>query len=294
MKGILAETKEFVLKGYEKLDLLEGRLAAIQGGKDASRHWSDTCPAFYEFAERANFLGFQRLQGLSRTVEYILKRLDNYQIHPQPHVIGHLFNLTEDLRRHLDQVAGSGAEANQGSLLPKDSPSAVAHKLVPFNPLPVFQKILVFRTPDDGRMAMPFDNVMRLESFQENPADKKESVGEAAYQDRRIPTIDVSRVLPERRIIFRRPPVRVPMGQTRQMIVYVTPFGEVGLVVDAILDVFKAKLEVERPASRRGVHGSMELKDRLTEILDIQAILSQSGLVFSQTGSGMPSERIAS
>jgi len=289
MKGIAAEISEFILKGHEKLDLLERRLSAVQSGKDIERHWSDLCPAFYDFAERGTLYGFQRLPALARTVEQILKRLDMLQMKPQPRVTGHLFNLADDLRRHLDHMAGTGGELNPRGPIP--SPSLVAHNLIPFNPLPALQKTLIFRTPDDGRMAMPFDNVMRLEAFREPAGDP---TGEPAPNPW-MPVIDVSRLLPERRDVFRRPPVRVPLGQTRQMIVYVTPSGEVGLVVDAILDVRKAKIEVQRPASRAGVHGSMELENRITEILDIPAILSLSGLSFSQAGSGIPSgEKIAS
>lgn len=286
MKAIAAEAGEFVLKGHEKLDLLEGRLSAIRSGKDHFRHWSDLCPAFYEFAERGTLLGFQSLPVQARTVEQVLKRLDMLQAQPQPHVIGHLFNLADDLRRHLDHIAGTGGELNPRGPISKDSnsPSRVAHNLIPFNPLPVLQKTLIFRTPDDGRMAMPFDNVMRLESFKEPAALKAAEPAGTCHPDPWMPIIDISQVLPERRVIFRRPPVRIPMGQTRQMIVYMTPSGEVGLVVDAIMDVCKAKIEVQRPASRVGVHGSMDLADRITEILDIPAIFAQSGLVFSKSG----------
>ena len=289
------EIREFVLKSYEKLDQLEQRLSAVQSGSDALKHWSDACPAFYDFAERGSSLGFLAVQNQAQAVENMLKRLDRAQILPQPHVIGYLFNLANDLRQHLGHIQAYGVELSPGGFKPATaSPSPVVQNLVPLNPISWLQKTLVFRTPDDGRMAMPFDNVMRLEAFEETTVEQEGDRDGIRYRDRWMPLVDVSRILPERRIVFRRPPVKTAPGQTRQMIVYVTPYGEVGLVVDEIMDIFKAKVEVQRPASRAGVHGSMELQNRTTEILDIAAILSKSGLVFSSNEAGVySSEQMA-
>ncbi len=202
-------------------------------------------------------------------------------------------NLIEDLRKEITFIKHSGLQprfnvaAMQNEASPVSSPTV---QNLPLNPLPWLQKTLIFRTPDDGRMAIPFDNVMRLESFEES------KLGETIETESRwMPLVDVSKILPERRVIFRRPPVQRAKGQTRQMIVYVTPEGEVGLVVDAVLDVMKAKLEVQRPAVRAGVLGSMQLKDRVTELLNVPAILAQSGLQFvSAASTPFQDEKIAS
>ena len=287
---ISAETRDFVAQAYQQLDQLEQRLSAARVGVDSPNYWSGIYADMGRFTRMVGFTGFQGLQSRSLALEKILGFLQKGQIQPQAHVMGHLLNLAENFRQHLDQIANSGADIRMNE--PKDlATEAPVQKLVPFTPTPWPQKTLIFRTPDDGRMAMPFDNVMRLEAFHETALEKEDDREGMRLKDRWIPLVDISRILPERRILFRRPPVEVPKGQTRQVIVYVTPHGEVGLLVDAILDVFKTKVEIQRPASRKGVHGSMELQERITEILDIPAILNLGGLALPPA---LPGEKIAS
>ena len=293
MNRISAETSDFVAQGYQEIDEIESRLSASRDGGDSVKDWSGIYGSVSRFTKAVGALGFNGLQSRALALEKILGSLERGQIQPQAHVVGHLLNLAENLRQHLDQIANSGADIRMSEpkpLGPDSSPSLV-QKLVPFNPSPWPQKTLVFRTPDDGRMAMPFENVMRLEAFHETALEKEAERDGIRLKDRWIPLVDVSRILPERRIVFRRPPVEVPKGQTRQVIVYVTPYGEIGLLVDAILDVFKTKVEIQHPASRAGVHGSMELQERITEILDIPAILNLGGLALPPA---LPGQKIAS
>jgi hypothetical protein len=246
------------------------------------------------FRKASGSRGLKKLESLAQAGEVILGRLDKGQIYPQPQILGFLLNRIEDLGREIAYIENSGVETQFGPApftkgpIPASSPTV---QDLPLNPLPWLQKTLIFRTPDDGRMALPFDNVMRLESFTEPKEGENVLDG---TQNRWMPLVDISKILPERRVIFRRPPVQITPGQTRQMIVYVTPQGEVGLVVDAILDVFKAKLEVQRPAVRAGVLGSMELQDRITELLNVPMILAESGLKFADAVSTpFQDERIA-
>jgi chemotaxis protein histidine kinase CheA len=280
MEKTSTEIKDFVSQSYGIVDQLQRSLTSPPADGGPEKGFSDSHSAMRTLRKAGASRGLKKLESLAQTGEVILGRLDQGQIYLQPQIFGFLLNRVEDIRQEISRIEASGMDTRLLPAPTRDgvlSASFAAVQSLPLNPLPWLQKTLIFRTPDDGRMAIPFDNVMRLESFTEPKAG--ENIREGA-SDRWMPLVDVSRMLTERRLVFRRPPVRVPAGQTRQVIVYVTPQGEVGLVVDAILDVLRAKLEVQRPAVRSGVLGSMELKDRVTELLNVPALLAQSGLKF--------------
>src|SRR5580698_5910400 len=216
MQNPSIEFKEFILESYRVLDQLERGLAAPPLHGSPEKSFSDAYGALRAFRQACGSRGLQKIEGLAQAGELILSRLDQGQIYPQPQILGFLLNRIEDLRKEITYLETSGI---QPPFHPASSPAV---QNFPLNPLPWLQKTLIFRTPDDGRMAIPFDNVMRLEPFTEQPAGEKVPEGTG---NQWMPLVDISRMLPERRLVFRRPPVRVPKGQTRQKIVYVTPQG---------------------------------------------------------------------
>jgi len=52
----------------------------------------------------------------------------------------------------------------------------------------------------------------------------------------------------------------------------------VGLVVEKILDIVEDAAELKYPASRPGVLYSTVIQEKVTELIDLPAILSSSGL----------------
>ncbi len=287
MEKTSTEVRDFVSESYVLLDRLEPRLVAALSDGGPSRPFNELHFTMRALRLTAGSRGYQKLESLAHTGEMILSQLDRDEIHPQPRILGFLLNLVEELHK---EIAGIQAYGMENPFRPALTSPQVRH--LPLNPLPWLQKTLVFRTPDDGRMAIPFDNVMRLEAFPEPAAGE---TGPDGTPGRWMPLVDINKMLAERRLVFRRPPVRRAPGQNRQRIVYVTPGGEVGLVVDEVLDVLKAKLEVQRPAVRAGVLGSMELQDRITELLDIPTVLAASVLRFAPAETApLPEHKIAS
>jgi chemotaxis protein histidine kinase CheA len=271
MNATLVDLREFLMENYAMLDRLEPRLA--RGGKTQGleKPWQHGLDSIHGLRKKASALGLGQLEALARRAELVLTRLATGHILPQPTIIGYLMNLTEEIRRGLLEIEARGVPGSSSVAPPENG-------ILSIQAPPWTQKKLIFRTPDDGRMLIPFDHVMRIEAFAESSVEKGPEFDSLRRQDRLVPLLDISRLLPERRVIFRRPPVVVPRGQSRQMIVYVTPQGEVGLVVDAVLDVLKASVQVEFPATRPGVMGSATLNERITELLDIPVILAQSGI----------------
>jgi hypothetical protein len=58
--------------------------------------------------------------------------------------------------------------------------------------------------------------------------------------------------------------------------VYETEHGPVGLVVDEIVDIVEHTITVRRPATRPGVAFTTVVRDRVTELLDLPALLRRA------------------
>jgi two-component system, chemotaxis family, sensor kinase CheA len=136
------------------------------------------------------------------------------------------------------------------------------------------QTMLVFRSPDDGRMAIPLARVARLEEF---PRGVVERVGRellVQYRGEIMPVLELSSLVPERRVLKRTEP-KLP-GDIIQMVVFSNDGAHVGLIVDQIVDIIEDSLANQRPPGRPGVLGSVVIAGRVTELLDVEAALRRA------------------
>jgi two-component system chemotaxis sensor kinase CheA len=145
------------------------------------------------------------------------------------------------------------------------------------------QTMLVFRSPDDGRMAIPLSRVARLE---EVPPSMVERVGHellVQYRGEIMPVLELSNLVPERRVAPRRHPVAP--GDMLQVVVFSHDGAHVGLIVDQIIDIVQDTLANPRPPGRPGVLGSVVIAGRVTELLDVEAALrrAQPGAAWAET-----------
>jgi len=135
--------------------------------------------------------------------------------------------------------------------------------------------LLLFQSPDDGRMVLPLEKVARLEEF---PIEELETAGRhevVQYRGEIMPLVRVSEVLPERRV---RPryggkPTREEQRASVQVAVYAHHERRLGLVVDRILDIIEVSPRAQRPGTRPGIQGSVVLGGRVTEILDLETLI---------------------
>jgi two-component system chemotaxis sensor kinase CheA len=96
-------------------------------------------------------------------------------------------------------------------------------------------------------------------------ADDQEAV---QYRGQIMPLVRVSEVLQSRRRCEARPEAFV------QVIVYAEKERNVGLVVDRILDIVEEEFVVERQTGRKGVLGSAVIQKRITDVLDVGALIA--------------------
>jgi two-component system, chemotaxis family, sensor kinase CheA len=137
------------------------------------------------------------------------------------------------------------------------------------------QSMLLFRGPDDGRMAIPLSLVTRLEEFPSSSLEKAGSQQVVQYRGSILPLVRIASLLPERRRKPRRSQSKDAAAQNGKVQVVVHTSGDrtVGLVVDRILDIVEENLGSLQEASRDGIRGSIVIQGRVTEILDLAKLV---------------------
>jgi two-component system chemotaxis sensor kinase CheA len=135
--------------------------------------------------------------------------------------------------------------------------------------------MLVFASPDDGRMAIPLSRVARLEEF---PRGIVERVGReklVQYRGEIMPVVELSSLLIERRVAPRVNTTSLERGII-QVVVFSHNGGHVGLIVDQILDIVEDTLANPRPPGRPSILGTVVIAGRVTELLDVEAVLRRA------------------
>jgi len=163
-------------------------------------------------------------------------------------------------RAHLDveaEAAGTAAEEAR-----RETGKAVG------------ESYLVFRSPDDGRMAVPLQDVVRLDKV---PRDAIERVGNGfalQYQGDLLPVVFVFDHLEERRsaprIVLEEP------GDVLDLLLYQHDGRTVGLVIGRVVDIVEQRVEIRRPSTRANVLECVVLAGRVTELLDVEGIIEEA------------------
>jgi two-component system chemotaxis sensor kinase CheA len=145
------------------------------------------------------------------------------------------------------------------------------------------QSLLLFAATDGSRMAIPLDQVARLEEFPRDALERTGSQAVVQYRGEILPLLDVARAL-RRLARADGPRARARAngrprdngesgGDTTQVIVYAGAGRRVGLVVGGILDIVAEEVATRSRANRPGVLYTAVVQGRVTEFLDVAAVL---------------------
>ena len=114
-------------------------------------------------------------------------------------------------------------------------------------------------------MAIPLSIVARLEEF---PRESVERAGDrevVQYRDKILPLVRLASVLGEDVSEAHDTPV--------QVVVYNVGDRRFGLVVERILDIVEERYTLQQVEAKLGVQGSAVIQQRVTDILDVPAII---------------------
>jgi len=128
---------------------------------------------------------------------------------------------------------------------------------------------------DDERMAVEIDLVNRLEHIPRSAIERVGGQMVIQYGEEILQLVDVQHALPERRKKSRGQPSRVD-GSTIPVVVCSVEGRRVGLIVHRIVDIVEEELKARRPNSRDGVRACAVISERITEILDLEAIVKMA------------------
>jgi two-component system chemotaxis sensor kinase CheA len=147
------------------------------------------------------------------------------------------------------------------------------------------QTFLLFAGPGDSRMAIPLSTLARLEEFPVAQVEMSGSQWVTQYRGQILPLIRLNVVMEERRNKLRAlqaPPVAdsAPI----QVLVLHHDGRSFGLVVERILDIVEDRADVRSASTRASVLYSVLIGDRVTELLDIPAVLRSADLNATQPG----------
>jgi two-component system chemotaxis sensor kinase CheA len=137
---------------------------------------------------------------------------------------------------------------------------------------------LLFAGLGDSRMAIPLDTLARLEEVPVGQVEVSGNQWVTQYRGKILPLIRLSVVMEERRQKLR--PAQLtpePNSAPLQVLVLNHEGRTFGLVVERILDIVEDLAAVRSPATRSAVLYSVVIGERVTELLDIPALLQISG-----------------
>jgi two-component system chemotaxis sensor kinase CheA len=146
------------------------------------------------------------------------------------------------------------------------------------------QTFLLFYGPGDSRMAIPLSTLARLEEFPVSQVEMSGKEWVTQYRGQILPLVRLATVMEERRSRLRALQTPPPPDSGPLQVLVMNHEGlSFGLVVEQILDIVEAKADVKSKATRTAVLYSVLIGGRVTELLDIPAILQMAGVGDAQT-----------
>ncbi|MDH3442805.1 MAG: chemotaxis protein CheW [Deltaproteobacteria bacterium] len=136
------------------------------------------------------------------------------------------------------------------------------------------QALLISRSGDHARVGIPLYRISRLEEFPVSAIEKSDGCEVVQYRGEIMPLLHIPRGQPD---ISVRPKLH---RESVQVVVYRCREGCVGLIVDQIIDIVEEDVDM-KPARQNGIIlGSAIVQGRITDILDVQAILQSASLSY--------------
>ncbi|MBE2213284.1 MAG: chemotaxis protein CheA [Opitutaceae bacterium] len=129
------------------------------------------------------------------------------------------------------------------------------------------RQLLLFSAAGRDRLALPLDAAARLEEFLPDAIERSGTREAVQYRGRILPLVRLSRLLPGAQASPR------PAADALQVIVYQQADRTVGLVVDEIRDIVEDEVDLQVGSSGPGILGSAVIQGRITDLLDVPAIL---------------------
>jgi two-component system chemotaxis sensor kinase CheA len=154
------------------------------------------------------------------------------------------------------------------------------------------QRMLLFQAGSFERLALPLSLVARLEEFPRSAVERAAGGDVVQYRNRILPLVALRDVLECGASNGTTAAGGGEMPDPVQVVVFNDGERSVGMVVDQILDVAEEAVTVRRQSTRRGLLGSAVVGKRVTDFVDLNAVLHASAENWSETGKVAGGRRI--
>jgi two-component system chemotaxis sensor kinase CheA len=128
------------------------------------------------------------------------------------------------------------------------------------------QSLLLLRSADNGRIAIPLSLVARLEEFPRKALERSQNQAVVQYRGEILPLIRISDVL-------QYAASSAETDDLLRVVVYSEGGRSVGLVVDRIIDIVEDSIVVQRKTGRPGIIGSAVIQEQVTDLIDVHGII---------------------
>lgn len=129
------------------------------------------------------------------------------------------------------------------------------------------QTLLLFSVGEGARMAIPLSMVARLEEFPRSQVERSGSHDVVQYRGQILPLIRVSDH------VRAAAGMETGQGDVMQVVVYSERGRSIGLVVGSINDIVEEAVTVRRDAACDGILGSAVIQNKVTDLLDVAAVI---------------------
>ncbi len=142
------------------------------------------------------------------------------------------------------------------------------------------QTLLLFDVGAGGRMAIPLSMVARLEEFPRSQVERSGSQEVVQYRGQILPLIRVADY------VRAAAGADSQGGDLMQVVVYSEQGRSVGLVVGSINDIVEEAVTVKRDAAGDGILGSAVIQNKVTDLLDVAAVIRSADPSFYRAEAG--------
>ena len=133
------------------------------------------------------------------------------------------------------------------------------------------QTLLLFDMSDSQHMAIPLSSVARLEEFNISAVEHSGDCEVVQYRGKILPLVHISTFISGAK-------EETFEDDLMQTVVYNENGRSVGLVVGRIRDIIKQQITIESSAKNKWMLGSAVILNRVTDLLDVPAILRTSDI----------------
>ncbi|MCR1786391.1 chemotaxis protein CheA [Nocardioides carbamazepini] len=132
--------------------------------------------------------------------------------------------------------------------------------------------LLVLEVADGRRAALPLTAVARLEEFGRDRVERSGTSEVVQYRDGILPLVRLASAIGL--------PDTSDQGDRISVVVHETgdAAGAVGIVIDRVLDVVEVAVTASEVGRRAGVTGSAVVQERVTDLVDLEAVVLRSGV----------------